>query len=624
MPLDGCSYVTAEPEREPGGLPSRLEGAATARSPAPTNAVSRRWWRLSTLLAVVLTLDWVLALRGPASYALAAGATLLLLPWALLLFSRPAHTVAPPRQQGDAEWYVPGLLLRLALLSAVVSLYVAKWFVLGYSNATSPEYLGTARSYTLLIGLAMALGHGSHYLRWERLFASVSAHPARLLATSFGFTGLVGALLLSLPIAHQSVSNLSLVDNLFMAFSAVCVTGLAVNSLPNTYSLFGQGVLCLLVQVGGLGIMVLSAGIAMLAGQRLRVRSSRVLTEIVDGSSLETLRRKVAMICGFTLLIEAMGALLLYLQFRDYPELATRQGHPLSGAGSPLWAAIFHSVSAFCNAGFSNLEQGLFPFRSHAGVLGVMTALILLGGVGFPVLSELASALWAKLRRRRIPLLSLHTRVTLRATALLLGGLALFYLALEWTHGFSGLRYRERVFAAVFQSASARTAGFNVVDLSSLLPASLVLTCAAMLIGAGSGSTAGGIKVTTAAALYSGLRAELSGNPPSLMNRRLPDQVIRKAIAVGVLSSIILVLAFFLLLLVEAHPPLDVLFEVVSAFSTTGLSTGITPKLSLAGKLAIVLMMFIGRIGPLTLALAVSSKGPERLLGLPNEPVLIG
>jgi trk system potassium uptake protein TrkH len=409
-----------------------------------------------------------------------------------------------------------------------------------------------------------------------------------------------------------------------MAFSAVCVTGLSVNNLAETYSLFGQGVMCLLVQIGGLGIMVLSAAIAMLVGQRMRVRSSAVLTEIVDGSSLSNLRRTVLTICAYTMLIEGTGILLLYLQFKEYPEIATRFGHDVSGAGSAEWAAVFHGVSAFCNAGFSNFLPGLFPIRGHVGVMAVMTTLIVLGGVGFPVLDEFARAAWNKLRRRRLARFSLHTRVVLRLTLALLGGLALFYLALEWTRGFGSLPYHERVIAAVFQSASARTAGFNVVDLSTFLPASLVLTCVAMFIGAAPGSTAGGIKVTTVAALFAGFRAELSGRSPSLLNRTLPEAVFRKAVGVASISLAIVVVATFLLLLVEPHAPLDLLFETVSAFTTTGLSTGVTPKLSTPGKLIIILMMFIGRIGPLTLALAVSSKVQQRVLRLPEERMLIG
>jgi trk system potassium uptake protein TrkH len=250
--------------------------------------------------------------------------------------------------------------------------------------------------------------------------------------------------------------------------------------------------------------------------------------------------------------------------------------------------------------------------------------LIVLGSIGFPVLDELSRTAWNLLRRRRPPLLSLHTRIVLRLTAFMLAGLAICYLVLEWGHAFSKLPYHERVFSAVFQSASARTAGFNVIDLSTLVPASIVLTCAAMFMGANPGATGGGIKLTTVAALFAGLRGELSGRTPTLSNRTLPERVIRKAIGVASLSAVIVSVGFVLLLLVESHPPLDLLFEAVSAFSTTGLSTGITPNLSTPGKLIVILLMFIGRIGPLTLALALSSQAEQRTLRLPEERVLIG
>jgi trk system potassium uptake protein len=207
---------------------------------------------------------------------------------------------------------------------------------------------------------------------------------------------------------------------------------------------------------------------------------------------------------------------------------------------------------------------------------------------------------------------------------LLLAGLAIGYVVLEWTNVLSPLAYQDRVMVAVFQSASARTAGFNVVDLGQFLPATLVLTCAAMFIGAGPGSTAGGIKVTTFAALFAGLRAELQASPPQLLNRRLPDGVIRKAIGVVFLSLLIVSVVFFSMLLLEPHAPLSLLFEVISAFSTTGLSTGITPSLSTPGKLLITLTMFAGRIGPMTLALALSVKTEQRPVQLPCERVTIG
>ncbi len=560
------------------------------------------------------------------SYGLVAAVSLLVLPWTVLLLqrpvmSRPTHE-RPIEPRVARRRLVRSLLRRLTLLATVMALLVARWMVVASSHGTHPAYLGAARSYTLALGLCFALGVASQGLRWSTFFARVSAQPARLMAASFGAAGVVGALLLSLPVSHQNVATVSLVDSLFMAVSAVCVTGLSVNNLAETYSLFGQAVLCLLVQIGGLGIMVLSAAIAILVGQRMRVRSSAMLTEIVDGSSLASLRRTVVMICAYTLALEAVGAILLYLQLRALPAATSVPGHPV--AGGALWAAVFHAVSAFCNAGFSTLSEGLVPLGGRPGMLGVITTLIVLGGIGFPVLDELTRALRTRVRGQRVPALSLHTRVALRLTALFLGALAACYLLLEWRHGFRSLPYPARVYAAVFQSASARTAGFNVVDLSTLRPATLVLTCVAMIVGASPGSTGGGIKVTTVAALYAGLRSELSGAPASLLDRALPEGVIRKAIGVVFLSLLLVSGAFFLLLLVEPHPALDLLFEAVSAFSTTGLSTGITPRLTVPGKLLVIALMLTGRIGPLTLALAVSNVPQRRPLRLPEERILIG
>jgi len=263
------------------------------------------------------------------------------------------------------------------------------------------------------------------------------------------------------------------------------------------------------------------------------------------------------------------------------------------------------------------------PFTGKPGILGVASVLIVLGGIGFPVLDELARAIVLRLRRRRLPLFSLSSRVALRVTGLLFLAMTFAYLVLEWRHSFSQLSYGERFLAALFQS-TARTAGFNVVDVRAMLPATLLLTIAAMFIGASPGSTGGGIKTTTFAALFAGLRAELTGKAPRLLNRQIPDTVIRKAIGVAFLSILIIFSAFFLMLLFESHPALDLMFEVVSAFSTTGLSTGITPRLTIPGKLVITALMFVGRIGPLTLALALAIKAKPSTVALPQERLMIG
>jgi trk system potassium uptake protein TrkH len=270
------------------------------------------------------------------------------------------------------------------------------------------------------------------------------------------------------------------------------------------------------------------------------------------------------------------------------------------------------------------MTAGLVPFVGSPIVMLTITLLMVLGGIGFPVLDELAKALVDRLRGRRVPKPSLHLRVAVRTSALLLVGLALANLLLEWRDSMKSLSFGERLLGSIFQSASARTCGFNVVDVGAMGSAVLVLTCAAMFVGASPGSTGGGIKTTTLAVLYSALRGELFARPARLFDRALPEPVIRRAIGVAFLSMVLVFVVFVALLLLERHPPLELAFETVSAFSTTGLSTGVTPNLSTAGKVLITLTMFIGRIGPLTLALALARAAQDRAVAFPQERVLIG
>jgi trk system potassium uptake protein TrkH len=587
----------------------------------------RLWW-LWLLLAAPLLLDWVLPLRGSMSLGLWALVSVLTVPWgvATLRFtSAPAAELDDSRRRAHLrERHRWGVVLRVSLVLLACSFIVAKWSLLLAADAHDPAYVGSARSYTVGLGLMFALGLAARDLRAARFLASVSLHPARLMALSFGSVGLLGTALLSLPICSKNMSSISLVDNLFMALSAVCVTGLGTVSIAETYSVPGQFVVLALMQAGGLGIMVLSAAVAIMSGRRLGLRSSAMLTEVVDGASLATLRRSVLTICVFTLVFEALGAVALYVQWAEHPAILQTSGDPMAGAGNLWWAAIFHAVSAFCNCGMSNFEGGMVPFAGHPLTLAVVGALVVVGGLGFPVLDELVRAAVQKLRGRRLAALSLHSRVVLRASAVLLVVMVVGYAVLEWSASLRELPHVDRMAAATFQALVVRSGGFNAIDYGAMLPPALLITCAAMFIGAGPGSTGGGIKVTTFVALLAGLRAELSGSPPRVLNRTLPDTVIRKAMGVAFLSMSIVMSAFFLLLVLEPHPPLELAFEAVSAFSTTGLSTGITAVLTTPGKLLICVLMFIGRIGPLTLAFALAAKARERAVTLPNERVLIG
>jgi trk system potassium uptake protein TrkH len=588
-------------------------------------------WVIVVLLAAVLGADWLLPLRGVLSFGLAVATSVLVLPWAVLTMrfksadqAVQAEQLDPRQRELAGRRRLAGLVLRLALVLLVATFLVSKWWLLLAAGGREAGYASSSRSYTLGLALMMALGLLARDLRASRFLTTASLHPARLMALSFGGVGLVGALLLALPISLRDTQHVSLVDHVFMAFSAVCVTGLSTVNIARTYSLPGQLVLAALIQIGGLGIMVLSAAVTIASGQQLRLKSTAVLTEVVDGTSLATLKRTVLTICGLTFLLEAAGALVLYFEWQQHPSLALTSGHAMAGAGSVTWAAIFHAISAFCNAGMTNSEAGLVPFAGQPLTLSVAGALVVFGGLGFPVLDELARKAFAVLRRRRAPVLSLNSRVVLRASAALVLVMAVAYLLLEWRASLSPLPYLERVSAAVFHSVIARSAGFNVIDVAAMRPATLLLTCVAMFIGAGPGSTGGGIKVTTLVALFAGLRAELTGRRPHVLNRGLPDLLVRKALGVAFLSLCLVLCGFFCLLLLEDHPPLALGFEAVSAFSTTGLTAGITSTFSVPGKLLITVLMFAGRLGPLTLALALSAKAESRGFELPQERVLIG
>jgi trk system potassium uptake protein TrkH len=296
----------------------------------------------------------------------------------------------------------------------------------------------------------------------------------------------------------------------------------------------------------------------------------------------------------------------------------------LAGPESALWAAVFHSISAFCNGSLSNFRGGLVPFAGSAAFCQTLLVLIVVGGVGFPVMHELLFRALDRLRGRRPLRLTLNTRITLATTAALFVGVAATTWALEARGAFSGFGVFHQINASAFHSACARTSGFNLVDVSAMHPATLLLTCFAMFVGGSPGSTAGGIKTTTFGVLFATFRGELRRETPRLFDRTLPEAVVRRAFGVAFLSIALVVAVVFMLLLTEKHQPLALLFEVVSAFSTTGMSTGITPELSSSGKVILMLTMLTGRIGPVTVALALSAQTRRAAHELPQERVMIG
>ncbi|MCC6559410.1 MAG: TrkH family potassium uptake protein [Polyangiaceae bacterium] len=571
----------------------------------------------------LVAIDLFTAITPRISHALTLAQAVLLLPWAASI-ARPR---APPRPAGSAQpagasrWLTAGVPIALLVVSLV-----AKWSVLEDAAIDgAAQYVPVYRTYASMSFALSLFGHVGAQ-RIERFFATAADHPARLMVLSFGIAALLGGVLLTLPQSLQRTSDGSLVDGIFTATSAVCVTGLAVNNLGQTYTLFGQAVILVLVQLGGLGIMVLSAFFAIVAGRRLRVRSAAVMAEMIDTDSIASFRRAVSAIVLLAVVIEAAGAGALYASLSEDPDVASGPtDSPISGAGSHWWAAVFHSVSAFCNAGFSLFRDGLVPFAESPSVSLSIMALIILGGLGFPVLDELLKAAWTRAFGRRPPRLSLHARTVLWTTAVLLAAGTMMFLVLEWSRTMRDLPVPARFLTAAFQSVTTRTAGFNTLDFGAMRASTLMCTCVLMFIGAGPGSTAGGIKITTVAVLYASLRAELRGQEaPSLLQRAIPTGTVRRATGLAFLSVVIVGAILFLLLLTERHDPMALAFETVSAFATVGLSTGITPALSVPGKLIVSAAMFAGRIGPLTLALALATRVRPVAYRLPEERVGIG
>jgi trk system potassium uptake protein TrkH len=403
----------------------------------------------------------------------------------------------------------------------------------------------------------------------------------------------------------------------------VCVTGLTVVDTGTRFSPTGQAVVLGLIQLGGLGIMTYAVFVALLLGRDVSFTDRRVIQDSLHHSPSPELVRLVRYMLVFTLVVEGLGALALWLRFKD-----------CASPGEALWLSVFHAISAFCNAGFSLWSDSLVRWRGDLLVNAVVSGLILVGGLGFLVNLELRVFATAALRRRRRPRLSLHTRLVLVVSAVLLATGAAAFLWLEWGNLLRGLSPGEKLLAAWFQAVTPRTAGFNTVDYSRAAPATLFVTLVLMIIGASPGSTGGGVKTTTLGLVTALLLARWRGRGrATVFHRTIPHAVMDRALTLLLLAVVFVSLGSGLLLVTEGHNvPFDeaqprfaaLVFEAVSAFGTVGLSTGVTPSLSSAGKLVLVVLMFVGRVGPLTLVLAVGPGQRRGRYRYAEENVMVG
>lgn len=444
-----------------------------------------------------------------------------------------------------------------------------------------------------------------------RLYKALTNNPPVSLMLSFAFVILIGTVLLMLPAASVSGRVTPPVDALFTATSATCVTGLIVFDTGSYFSLFGQLVILALIQIGGLGIMTISTAFALIMGQRLTLKLESVMYSVMGKNTQFDLFQLIKSVVLVTAIIEISGAILLFFVFSASMNPA-----------AAMYSSIFHSISAFCNAGFSLFQDSFISFGDNPLLNFTITSLIILGGLGFAVLIDLYRYV---VKADKVRKLNLHSKIVLSASFILL---LIGFVAIYWAeyHGaMQSFTISRRVMSSWFQSVTMRTAGFNTIDFSVINPATVLVSLALMFIGASPGSTGGGVKTTTFAVLLLSVSSMLRGRKElSLFNRKISLSNHREATSLITLAALIVFVVIFILLMVEGKAFDKIIFEAISAFGTVGLSMGITARLSIVGKLLITLLMYIGRIGPLTMIYALSLRKVQTRISFAEEKIAIG
>lgn len=446
--------------------------------------------------------------------------------------------------------------------------------------------------------------------------------PSGLILLSFAGIIAAGACLLMLPAAGAD-RPLTFLEALFTATSATCVTGLSVFDIGTRLTIFGQAVVLLLIQTGGLGIMTFSTFFIYLVSRRLSIRNREVLLQSLSQHPIRDMGRLLLAVFQVTFVFETAGAVCLWLRLRsDFSE------------GRAVYLAVFHSISAFCNAGFSLLQNSLMDYRDDVGVNLMVMFLVVSGGLGFIVLFDLVRTCRARIRGTRVSL-SYHSRIVLLSSGWLIAGGAAALLCCEWFNTLHSCGWTTRLLAPLFQSVSARTCGFNTIPIGNLTDASLVVLAVLMFIGASPASTGGGIKTSTMTILLAMIAARFKNQEDvNLLNRRVSQDIVSRAMSVAFCAALLIGCAVVLVVLFEngasPHPQthdtfLELLFEAVSAFGTVGLSTGITSALQDTSKIVLILLMYIGRVGPLLLAIELAGGARTVPYRLPEEEhILIG
>ncbi|WP_195953277.1 TrkH family potassium uptake protein [Clostridium saudiense] len=448
-------------------------------------------------------------------------------------------------------------------------------------------------------------------MKWN-FKSNIKLKGVQILALGFIIVILVGAILLTLPISSVSGESTDFLDALFTSTSAVCVTGLVVVDTGSYWSMFGQTVIMILIEIGGLGFMSFTTLIAILLGKKITLRERLILQDAMNTFNIQGLVKMVRYVLVFTISVQFFGALLLSTQFV-----------PQFGPGKGVFYSIFHSISAFCNAGFDVLGKGnsLMSFNNNIVIMMVISILIIIGGLGFTVWSELYTC-------KSIKRVSIHSKmVILMTTVLVLGGAILMFL---FEHNNSNtiadMSFIDKLMNSLFASITPRTAGFNSISTEGMSTAGQFLTIILMFIGGSPGSTAGGVKTTTIGVLIVTVISVIKGREDSeVFQRRFSKDLVYKAFTLLFVAFILVIVVTMLLSYTEKGASFIALFyETVSAMGTAGLTLGLTPELSSVGRVLIIMMMYLGRVGPLTVVLSITKKKVNSGIKYPEGKILIG
>ena len=452
--------------------------------------------------------------------------------------------------------------------------------------------------FIILIG---RVGHLGYLLEWFKI------KPAQVLILAFLFVIFIGGLLLSLPMAAQTGSPIIFLDALFTSFSAVCVTGLVINNIGQDFSFFGQIVILMLIQIGGLGIMSFSVLLTLVLKRKISPSASIQLQENYSTINLNETVSAISFIFKFTIFFECLGAILLTFFTFD----------PAQSWATNIYYAVFHSISAFCNAGFSLYDNSLSTFATNFPVTLTMASLIIFGGLGFPVLFNLFQFFDSKINNFH---LKMQTKLALIVTLVLVVFGTLFIFCAEFNLALASYHWTEKLLISFFQSVSARTAGFNTIDLNLFHPGSLIILIVLMIVGASPGSTGGGMKTTTFAVMVLAFWNALRSSFRTDFNKKTIDnESIIKSFSLLLILIIIFIASFLLILFIDDQDSFKLFFEIISAFGTVGYSLGTTLELSNTSKMIIMVLMFVGRIGPFTFLYALLKRKRRKNYSYPVE-----